>query len=191
MRRGEKGVSLVEMVIATALGAVAVVGIMDLISSLMRSQSAGRSDVRVQVGALAAARLVEREIAQTNYVIRPPTPGVSSAGLEGCVNAAPPPGQSVPAVIDQNQPVRGYAVCQRSGALYYHSGPACPLLYTCGVDGTLVAGSEGGGAAVTATFERPDSASALIVGDVTVTSQGTTLTTRTSALAAFSPGAAP
>ncbi len=179
------------MVIATALGAVAVVGVMDLVSALMRAQSAGRAETRVQTGAMAALRIVEKEIGQSTYISRPPTPGVASAGLEGCVNAAPPPGSSTPAAIDPSRVTRGYAVCQHEGALYYHAGPACPLVFSCGVNGTLIAGSEGGNATASAIFVRPDAASALITGIVTVTSRDASMATRVAATAAFSPGATP
>lgn len=183
MTRSESGVTLIEMVIATALGAVAVLGVLDLVGTLMRTQAAGQGALTAQAGAMGVVKIAERELSQTTVLTRPASAGIASALLEGCVNA-----DASGAALDPSRPVRGWALCQDAGAVFYHGG-SCPPVYSCGSGGILVAGSQGGQAAAAMTFRRPSAGSALVEGDVTVVAAGNTMTLHAASQAAFAPEA--
>lgn len=183
------GFSLIELLIALALGSLAIVGALSLVTNLAMAHVKGQKELSAEMGALTAARQAERELRQTTILIAP-LPSTSGPTLEGCANAVLRPGDAAPSALDVSAPLRGYAFCSAAGVLYYHSSASCPPSYSCGSGGVPLAGSPGRSSAST-SFTRTSARSALVEVDIAITAGTAIARARTSAAAAFSPGMLP
>ncbi len=157
-----RGFSLVELLIATTLGCLVLVGLSNLAAPLARAHVLALRSQTAQMNAAAALSWAESRIRESTWIGSPPASGGASGKLDGCVNGAPGEGGGFPVPIDPARPVRWYALCSKDGRLYRHEGDGCPPSYSCGVvpDGTFGAGSQGGSA--TASFERPSPYAAVV-----------------------------
>lgn len=149
-----RGFSLVELLIATALGCLVLVGVSNLAAPLARGHVLALRSQTAQMNAAAALSWAESRVRESTWIGSPPASGGASGKLEGCVNGVPGEGGLEPAPVDPARPVRWYALCSKNNRLYRHEGDSCPPSYVCGdvPDGVFGAGSIDGSAA--ATFER-------------------------------------
>ncbi len=97
MRRGARGgFTLLELVFAMTLGCAVPVALADLCVPLARAQARAARGQTVQLGLEEGLSAVHRELAQATLVPVPSWAGAPSESLEGCGNAAVPPGGAAP-----------------------------------------------------------------------------------------------
>lgn len=137
MRRAKSGVSLIEMVIAVALGLIVMAAGIDILSFGVRNQIDSTRLMRLQGDAFLAWRAVEVEVRQATEILSPANVGAASDTLTGCGNADVRTGALDPAL-----PVTGFMFCERAGKVYYYrfSPATCPMasLPACAARGGLV-----------------------------------------------------
>ena len=159
------GFTLIELVVATLLGGIVLIGLAYILSPLAVSQVYAARAQTAQLNLAAFDQLVERELRQASLLSRPAVAGKPSGVLEGCANAAGSP----PAPLDPGSMMKWFAFCASGGTVYYHSGPGCPASYTCGASPTAAFawGSPPGSALV---FTRPSAGSTLVTADMKASS---------------------
>lgn len=166
MRSG--GFSLIELVIAAALGTLALAAAVSMITPVVQEQASSARGQTSLLGAAAAQRTVERDLRQATVVTRPAAAETADV-LEGCSNAGRD-GSGALAPIAAGEPMRWFAFCAADGLIHRHSGPGCPApAYTCGESAAF---SFGGGRAprAQASFSRPSARSAMVESSLTLAS---------------------
>jgi hypothetical protein len=165
---------LLELTLAVSLSGLVLIGLFSLMVPLVRSQVASAQGQTVQLNLSGARSVVARELRQATFLSAPAPAGTTTAKLEGCSNAAVPPGGAAPAPIDATAPMHWFAFCSDSSRLYYHAGSgSCPPVYVCGVSPTAVFGG-GADSAVSAGFIRLSALTTAVTASLSVTSGGQT-----------------
>jgi len=157
-----RGLTLVELVIAMGLASVVVLGLSNLAAPLARAQVLSHRSQTAQMEAASAAAWADRSIREAAWIGSPPAAVGPADRLEGCVNGVPGEGNEPPARIDAARPVRWFALCGRGGVLYRHEGLGCRAAYTCGQDASGSFGAGGRGQSAAAVFTRASAASTAI-----------------------------
>lgn len=129
--------SLVELMIATALGMAVMIGGLDILAFGARHQIETTRQMRLQSDASLAWRTMETALRQSTAILSPSKGGTPSDVLLGCDNFDVRSG-----ALDPAQPVAGFMFCESDGKLYYHrfSPSTCPMaaLPACASPGALV-----------------------------------------------------
>ena len=120
----EKGFTMIELVIVTALASVIMAGTAMLLMPMMRAQIDGAAARAAQANALFALRGLRADLVQTTFLARP---AAGSAGdiLSGCTNF-----DAARGVIDAASPAQSFYYCETGGRLFRYSQPAnwgCPM----------------------------------------------------------------
>jgi prepilin-type N-terminal cleavage/methylation domain-containing protein len=124
--RGEKGFTLLEVVVALSLGAMVILGMVAMFRPMMGTQLDLYRGIRAQSDALLALKALGTDLTQASQISNPAKAGGVSQGdsLAGCINydadAAGP--------IDPAQPVVGFRYCLSDGGLYRGVAPRCPTV---------------------------------------------------------------
>ncbi|MBI4061970.1 MAG: hypothetical protein HY403_11135 [Elusimicrobia bacterium] len=157
MRRliGRRGVSLVELVIATGLASLALAALAALTATGARHQVQALRSATAQMSAALAFKAIEREMSEATYVIAPAAGTSNATTLEACANARLPAAGGALEPINPARPMRFFAFCRTSaGIVRYHARTTgCPAAYTCGAGPVASFGSSA--RPVDARFTRP------------------------------------
>ena len=87
-RRGARGgFTLIEVILAMALGSMVIIGLSNLLVPLTQAQLFAARGQTAQLNAVSAQSATERALRQATYVKIPSAPGLPSDRLEGCQNA--------------------------------------------------------------------------------------------------------
>ncbi len=146
--------SLVELIVATALGTLVLTAGLNLLGMGVRSQVYSTRQASIQGDAFLAWRAVEVELRQATAVFTPARVGAAADVLTGCDNYDANVGALNPAA-----PVSGFMFCEAGGSVYFYrfTPTTCPMiaLPTCGVGGTVVAWSVSHLPGAATYFSRP------------------------------------
>lgn len=171
--RTRAGFALIEVIVAMALAFFVLAALFSLMTPLASVEAAAMRSQTAQLNLAGALSVVERELRQATYV-RAPAAGATASALEGCANAAVPPGGGAPAAIDPSRPMSWFAFCTDGTRLYYHAGSgACPPAYRCGT-GPAAVFAGGSASTVSASFARPSALTTVIQSSLSVASGGQT-----------------
>ncbi|MDE2509757.1 MAG: prepilin-type N-terminal cleavage/methylation domain-containing protein [Elusimicrobia bacterium] len=169
--RARGGFTLVELIMAMALGSLVIIGLSNLMVPLTRAQVYATRGLTAQMNAVAAQTAAERALREATWIGTPAAPGLPSDRLEGCANAVVDPGTD-PVAMDPTRPMRWFAFCSQDGVVYEHAGDGCPPRYSCGTapQGTFGGGSLTSGA--TAQFTRSSAFDSVVDIDLAFDSAG-------------------
>lgn len=182
-----KGFTLIELVLATALGALVLIALTNLAEPLARAQARTTREQTAQAGVGAAMLWTNRALREASWIGSPRASGGASDRLEGCRNAAPSP-DGAGVALDPVRPARWFALCVKDGRLYRHEGDGCPPAYSCGAGAADAFGSGAEGTGFSASFTRASAFSATIDVAMTATSHGSAASARTSIAVAAAAG---
>lgn len=167
--RGEKGMTLTELIIAVGFSSLVFLALTSLTSLAARNQTHAMSSLSAELTASLAFKAVSRELSEATLLLSPSMAGLSSGVLEGCANAA---NVAAPTPIDPGRPMRFFAFCRSGSTLYHHSLPGCPASYSCGNNPLSAYGIAA--VPLNASFLRPSPHKLVVETSLTAGSSGVT-----------------